>query len=229
MQTHVLPFALRDSSIAGGEATPSLAPVAPASSGRSAPMEIQVRGNGVRINDGLREFIDRRATRLDRMLDRVVDAKLELRALHNRVGPDTTAAQITIRSGRDVLRAEERAADQIVAIDQAFDKLERQIRRVHDKRSRRHAPGQETIRGGVLESGTVSAIDEVDLDDEQDFGALVRTKRFSVKPMDVEEAIEQMELLGHDFFLFHYVDEDIPSVVYRRRDGAYGLLIPKGG
>jgi putative sigma-54 modulation protein len=192
-------------------------------------MDIQVRGNGVRINDGLREFIDRRATRLDRMIDRVVDAKLELRALHNRVGPDITAAQITIRSGREVLRAEERAADQMVAIDQAFDKLERQIRRVHDKRSRRHAAGQETIRGGVLESESISAIDEADLDDEQDVGDLVRTKRFSVKPMDVEEAIEQMELLGHDFFLFHYVDEDIPSVVYRRRDGAYGLLIPKGG
>jgi putative sigma-54 modulation protein len=191
-------------------------------------MEIQVRGNGVRINDGLLEFIDRRATRLDRMVDRVVDAKLELRALHNRVGPDTTAAQITIRSGREVLRAEERAADQLVAIDQAFDKLERQIRRVHDKRSRRHAPGQETIRGGVAEPETISASDEIDLDDEQNVGDLVRTKRFVVKPMDVEEAIEQMELLGHDFFLFHYVDEDIPSVVYRRRDGSYGLLIPKG-
>jgi putative sigma-54 modulation protein len=191
-------------------------------------MEIQVRGNGVRINDGLLEFIDRRASRLDRMVDRVVDAKLELRALHNRVGPDTTAAQITIRSGREVLRAEERAADQLVAIDQAFDKLERQIRRVHDKRSRRHAPGQETIRGGVLEPETTPAAYEIDLDDEQNVGDLVRTKRFVVKPMDVEEAIEQMELLGHDFFLFHYVDEDIPSVVYRRRDGAYGLLIPKG-
>jgi putative sigma-54 modulation protein len=191
-------------------------------------MEIQVRGNGVRINDGLREFIDKRATRLDRMLDRVVEAKLELRALHNRVGPDTTAAQITIRAGREVLRAEERATDQMVAIDQAFDKLERQIRRVHDKRSRRHAPGQATIRDGVPEAETISASDEIEPDDEQDFGDLVRTKRFAVKPMDVEEAIEQMELLGHDFFLFHYVDEDIPSVVYRRRDGSYGLLIPKG-
>ena len=191
-------------------------------------MEIQVRGNGVKINDGLREFIDKRAMRLDRMVDRVVDAKLELRALHNRVGPDTTAAQITIRSGREVLRAEERATDQIVAIDQAFDKLERQIRRVHDKRSRRHAPGQATIRGDVAQSESISTIDEVDLDDELDVGDLVRTKRFVVKPMDVEEAIEQMELLGHDFFLFHYVDEDIPSVVYRRRDGSYGLLIPKG-
>ena len=192
-------------------------------------MEIQVRGNGVTIDDGLREFVDRRAVRLDRMVDRVVDAKLELRALHNRVGPDTTTAQITIRSGRDVLRAEERAADQMVAIDQAFDKLERQIRRVHDKRTRRHAPRQETIRDGVLLPDPATAIDDPDLDEEVNVGDLVRTKRFGLKPMDVEEAIEQMELLGHDFFLFHYVDEDILSVVYRRRDGTYGLLIPKGG
>lgn len=191
-------------------------------------MEIQVRGKGVTINDGLREIIDRRAVRLDRMVDRVVDAKLELRALHNRVGPDTTTAQITIRSGRDVLRAEERAADQKVAIDQAFDKLERQIRRVHDKRSRRHAPGQATIRDGITGPETASTLDESELDEDEDVGDLVRTKRFGLKPINVEEAIEQMELLGHDFFLFHYVDEDIPSVVYRRRDGAYGLLIPKG-
>jgi len=191
-------------------------------------MEMQVRGNGVTIDDDLREFIDRRAVRLDRMVGRVVDAKLELRALHNRVGPDTTTAQITIRSGRDVLRAEERASDQMVAIDQAFDKLERQIRRVHDKRTRRHSPGQESIRASVLTSETAVSVDDSDLDEDENVGDLVRTKRFGVKPMDVEEAIEQMELLGHDFFLFHYVDEDIPSVVYRRRDGTYGLLIPKG-
>ena len=192
-------------------------------------MEIQVRGNGVTIDDDLREFIDRRAGRLDRMVDRVVEAKLELRGLYNRVGPDTTTAQITIRSGREVLRAEERAADQKVAIDQAFDKLERQIRRVHDKRSRRHAPGQATIRIEIPDPEAAVAADEVELDDELNVGDLVRTKRFGLKPMDVDEAIEQMELLGHDFFLFHYVDEDIPSVVYRRRDGTYGLLIPKGG
>ena len=70
-------------------------------------MEIQVRGNGVTVNEQLREFINRRATRLDHLIDRVVEAKLELRGIHNRVGPDTTTAQITIRSGRDVLRAEE--------------------------------------------------------------------------------------------------------------------------
>ena len=112
-------------------------------------MEIQVRGNGVAIDDGLREFIDRRATRLDHLVDRVVDAKLELRALHNRVGPDTTAAQITIRSGAKCSAPKSARPTRYVAIDQAFDKLERQIRRVHDKRSRRHAPGQATIRDGA--------------------------------------------------------------------------------
>lgn len=196
-------------------------------------MDIQVRGNGVSINDDVMEFINRRATRLDRLVDRVVDAKLELRALHNRVGPDVTAAQITIRSGRDVLRAEERDAEQIVAITQAFDKLERQIRRVHGKRSRRKAAGQPTIRDQFAVPMTDSEPDgletDLDEDDEIAVGDLVRTKRFGVKPMDVEEAIEHMELLGHDFFLFHHAGEDIPSVVYRRRDGAYGLLIPKAG
>jgi putative sigma-54 modulation protein len=187
-------------------------------------VDIQVRGNGVDVNEDVLAFIDRRASRLDRLVGRVTDAKLELRALHNRVGPDNTAAQITIRSGREVLRAEEHATEKIVAIDQAFDKLERQIRRVHDKRTRRKAPGQATIRASaaddLVEDGLAS-------EDELSVGDLVRTKRFGLKPIDVEEAIEQMELLGHDFFLFHYADEDIPSVVYRRRDGSYGLLIPK--
>ncbi|MCA9881098.1 MAG: ribosome-associated translation inhibitor RaiA, partial [Thermomicrobiales bacterium] len=109
-------------------------------------MDIQVRGNGIPITDDLREYVARRGMRLDRLVDRVVDAKLELRALHNRVGPGTTAAQITIRAGRDVIRAEERATEPIVAIDQAFEKLERQVQRVSGKRRSRKAPGGESIR-----------------------------------------------------------------------------------
>lgn len=190
-------------------------------------MDIQVRGNGVAVNDDLLEYVNRRAARLERMVDRVIDAKLELRALHNRVGPETMAAQITIRSGRDVIRAEEHGPDRNAAIDRAFAKLERQIQRVHDKRRRRKNPGQPTIRAAFAEPETVTSANGVEAEDELNLGNLVRTKRFGMKPMDVDEAIEQMELLGHDFFLFHYADEDIPSVVYRRRDGAYGLIIPK--
>ncbi len=188
-------------------------------------MDFQVRGNGVPITDDLREYVTRRATRLDRLVDRVVDAKLELRALHNRVGPDSTAAQITIRAGRDLIRAEERAVEPIVAIDQAFEKLERQLRRVSGKRRNRKAPGTESIR--IASEPVVDDAETFDDDDGQELGTLVRTKRFDVKPMDIDEAIEQMELLGHDFFLFHYSAEDIPSVVYRRKDGSVGLLVPK--
>ena len=188
-------------------------------------MDFQVRGKGVPVTDDLREYVTRRATRLDRLVDRVVDAKLELRALHNRVGPDSTAAQITIRAGRDVIRAEERAAEPIVAIDQAFEKLERQVQRVSGKRRKRKAPGKESIR--VMPEPVVDEADLQDDDEAPDLGMLVRTKRFEVKPMDIDEAIEQMELLGHDFFLFHYSVEDIPSVIYRRKDGTVGLLVPK--
>lgn len=190
-------------------------------------MDFQVRGNGVPVTDDLREYVARRGMRLERLVDRVVDAKLELRALHNRVGPDSTAAQITIRTGRDVIRAEERAVEPIVAIDQAFEKLERQVHRVSGKRRNRKSPGMETIRV----SPDLAAVDVelVDDEDEPELGALVRTKRFDVKPMDIDEAIEQMELLGHDFFLFHHAGEDIPSVVYRRKDGSFGLLVPKAG
>ena len=190
-------------------------------------MDFQVRGNGVPVTDDLREYVTRRALRLDRLVDRVVDAKLELRALHNRVGPDSTAAKITIRAGRDVIRAEERAAEPIVAIDQAFEKLERQVQRVSGKRRNRKAPGMASIR--VAPEPAVDDDGLLDDDDEsRDLGTLVRTKRFDVKPMDIDEAIEQMELLGHDFYLFHYSVEDIPSVIYRRKDGSVGLLVPKG-
>lgn len=189
-------------------------------------MDFQVRGNGIPVTDDLREYVIRRASRLDRLVDRVVDARLELRALHNRVGPDSTAAQITIRTGRDVIRAEERATEPIVAIDQAFEKLERQVKRVSGKRRNRKAPGTASIR--VAPEPVVDDAGLMDDEDEADLGPLVRTKRFDVKPMDIDEAIEQMELLGHDFFLFHYSAEDIPSVVYRRKDGSVGLLVPKG-
>jgi putative sigma-54 modulation protein len=189
-------------------------------------MEIQVRGNGISVDNDLLTYVNRRATRLDRLIDRVIDAKLELRHLKQRSEPDSVSAQITIRSGRDVLRAEEQAVEATVAIDQAFAKLERRVERIHAKRRRRKGPGQPTIRGTHEDILIAEPDDSTDIDDDE-VGKLVRTKRFGVKPMDVDEAIEQMELLGHDFFLFHYSDEDIPSVVYRRRDGAYGLLIPR--
>ena len=191
-------------------------------------MHLQIRGHDIAVTDDLRDFAERRANKLDHLLTRVVDAKLELRHRHNRTGGDTTTAQLTIQTGKRLLRAEEDAADPIQAIDRAVDKLVRQIRRYHDKRTDRKGPRTaEFVASALSADAEPDDLDDEALDDADDRpNGLVRTKRFSVKPMDVEEAIDQMELLGHDFYLFHNAIEQQLNVLYRRRDGTYGLLAP---
>ncbi len=179
-------------------------------------MELQIRANDVHISENLQAAADRHALRLDRLVDRVVDAKLELRRQSQRNGGEVTIAQVTLHTGKTTLRAEERDADPIRAVDSAMDKLERQVRKHHERKSDRH--------GRRI---TDQTLPEIPADDTDSEGQLVRTKRFPVKPMDAEEAIEQMELLGHDFFLFQNVDARAITLVYRRRDGSFGLLIPE--
>ena len=186
-------------------------------------MNIQIRANGTKISDDLRDYIDIRIGRLDRLVDHVVDAQLELKKEKSRTGGQHTRAQITLQTGKHVLRAEVIDNEEARAIDQVIDKLERQIRKFNDKRNDRKG------RTGVsnLSVQIAAPADSVLMEDEVDDEArLVRTKRFAMKPMDVDEAIDQLELVGHDFFLFHNVDERQLNVIYRRRDGSYGLLGP---
>lgn len=189
-------------------------------------MELRIRGHEVNITDDLLEFAERRTNKLSHLIDHVVEAKLELRRRHQRTGGDSITAQITIQTGRDILRAEEHDREAHVAIDKAVDKLDRRVRRVHERRTDRKGPRPD-LTPSILE---VNDVDE-DLDDETEgettiTRGLVRTKRFTLKPMDIDEAIEQMELLGHDFFLFQNASESHLNVVYRRIDGSYGLLAP---
>jgi len=196
-------------------------------------MALQVRGNGITVSDEMREFAEKRIGRLDRLVPKIDERKLELRHNHAKSGPDTVTAQVTVQSGRTVLRAEEADPDAKLAIDRAVDKLVGQVRKVHSKRAKRGASRAETIRTvdpSPLQpepAGTAEPVDAADGD--EGLGAVVRTKRFSLKPMDVDEAIEQMELLGHDFFLFQSAEEDTLCVVYRRKGGDYGLLVPERG
>jgi ribosome hibernation promoting factor len=184
-------------------------------------MDLAIRGNDVEITDELRQFATRRVEGFDRLLGRVVDAKLELRRTHQRTA-DSIAAQITIQTGRNILRAEERDNDAQRAVDKVVNKIERQARRFHEKRSDRHGP-----RPGLIDELLPSRDGGAETEEPESVAALVRTKRFTVKPMDPEEAIEQMELLGHDFYLFHNAEEAQINVVYRRHDGTYGLLAPE--
>jgi putative sigma-54 modulation protein len=186
-------------------------------------VELQIRSNNITVNDDLESYATQRVSKLDRLVDHVVDAKLELKHRKNRTGHDVTA-QLTIQTGRRLLRAEEHDHDVRRAIDLVTEKMASQIRRFHDKRTNKKG------RGAAVAEATAPVMDvDVDVTDEEtqpEIGDIVRTKRFSVKPMMPEEAIEQMELLGHDFFLFHNADDEQLNVLYRRNDGTYGLLAP---
>jgi putative sigma-54 modulation protein len=196
-------------------------------------MELHIRNVDTPISAELRAFANRHAAKLDRFFDRAVDAQLELRARPQRSGGEITRVQVTIQSGRVLLRSEEEDHDPHKAIDRAFTKLLHQVRRFHDRRTERKAqpPHRSTAFDGLrpLEPDEIEAIEALEdgTTDEEPRQGIVRTKRFSLKPMRPDEAVDQMELLGHDFFLFFNDDEGQMNVVYRRRDGAFGLLAPE--
>jgi putative sigma-54 modulation protein len=191
-------------------------------------MELTIRGADISVSPELRDFAEDRIAKLDKFVEHVVDAKLELKRNHRRNNASYVVAQLTIQTGRDLLRAEEQDQDARKAINLVVDKMEKQARKVSERRTSRKRAG--TPMSEI--SQPVTLLDEPDTGDDfaedgfEELGAVVRTKRFAVKPMDVDEAIEQMELLGHDFFLFHNAEESTMNVLYRRKDGSYGLLAP---
>ncbi len=181
-------------------------------------MDMQITGRNMEVTERLEDYVQRKASKLDRYMSGLSSARMDLSMENTKSATDRQVAQLTIRSDRGIiLRAEERTGDMFSSIDAVMDKMSRQIARYKGKRqrSRRGAPPEDL--GMPVEE--LSAVD--------DDGRVVRTKRFSLVPMVEEEAVEQMELLGHDFFVFFNVDEDGVNVLYRRKDGNYGLLIPE--
>ncbi len=187
-------------------------------------MEVQIKARDYKVSPGLREFIQGRVDKLDRFIGRVTDAKLELTHEHPRSGGERLTAQLTIATGRAILRAEEQHADPRRAIDLTVEKMCRRIKRYHSKRlDRRERPG------ATLPDLAPDELDEIELDDvEWDGGGrgIVRTKQFALKPMSSDEAVDQLELLGHDFFVFLNADDNRVNVLYRRKGGDYGLIQP---
>jgi putative sigma-54 modulation protein len=181
-------------------------------------MELQITGRNMDMTQRLDDYVQRKAEKLDRYMPNISSARMELSVENTKSAADRQVAQLTIRSDRGViLRAEERTGDMFTSIDAVMDKMSRQIARYKGKRqrARREAPPEDL--GLPIE---IEAFDEEE-------GQVVRTKRFSVAPMVQEEAVEQMELLGHDFFVFFNADEEGINVLYCRKDGNYGLLIPE--
>ncbi len=175
-------------------------------------MEIEVHGNNIEVTDALRDYIDKKLGKLERYFDFPLRPQVALVVQKENRRVEIT---IPINNGR-ILRAEVDSENMYSSIDQAVDKIDRQVRK-HKTRINRKAREMPD-----------DLIEEAPRENEEDQGPkLVRTKSFTMKPMDVEEAILEMELLDHDFFVFISAETDEVNVVYRRRDGNYGLIEPR--
>jgi putative sigma-54 modulation protein len=173
----------------------------------------------------VRQYVETKTSRLDRYMPNLADIMVELDQQNAKNVNERQVAQITIRDTRGtILRAEERTGDMFASIDAVVDKLYRQIKRYRGKRLAKRQSA--TSLGEVFAELEPLPIEE-DLEEATIEDTIVRRKRFPVQPMTPEEAIDQMELLGHDFFVFFNAIEEGVNVVYRRRDGDYGLLQPE--
>ncbi len=184
----------------------------------SPGLEIQARN--MEINDRIREYVTKKANKLDKFLPAIEETRVELSHLKSaRSASDRHVAQITIRGKNLLLRAEERADDIFAAFDVAINKIERQIDRYKGKKYRG--------RGDGRSAAEVAPEPEIEIEPDEE-PLIVRRKKFSLIPMNEAEAIEQMKLLGHDnFFLFFDAEANKVKVLYRRRNGTYGLIEPE--
>jgi putative sigma-54 modulation protein len=180
-------------------------------------MRLQVKGKNVEVSDSIRSYAEEKLGKLGRQLADPTEVELELSLERNPSIADNHVAEVTVRTKGPTLRAREASSDMKASIDQLVDKLERQVTRYREKRQRRWATGRDN--GSTPETIPVAGEDTEPV--------IVKTKQFPVKPMTPEEAVLQLELLGHDFFVFQNADTDEVNVVYRRRDGNYGLIEPQ--
>jgi putative sigma-54 modulation protein len=184
--------------------------------------KIEIVTKNMELNDRINEYVTKKLSKLDRFLSGIEDTRVDLAFIKSaRNSADRQVAQITVRGKGFILRTEERATDIFAAIDAAVEKMQRQVERLKGKRS--HARGDGTPASEVVPDVPVG-------EEEPIIPAIVRRKEFTLVPMDENEAIEQMALLGHEnFFIFYNVNTNAINVLYHRRDGHFGLIEPKVG
>ncbi|WP_430609870.1 ribosome hibernation-promoting factor, HPF/YfiA family [Enterococcus sp. DIV0876] len=177
-----------------------------------------VRGENIEVTEAIRDYVEKKVGKLERYFNDVPEATAHVNL---KVYTEKTAkVEVTIPLPFLVLRAEETSPDLYASIDLVVDKLERQIRKFKTKINRKS-------RETALVPPTDGDLFTSESNDEETNGSdldIVRTKRLSLKPMDSEEAVLQMNMLGHNFFIFEDAETNGTSIVYRRKDGKYGLI-----
>ena len=172
-------------------------------------MKVTVVTKNIELTPALKDMVEKKVSKLDKYFESDVNAKATLSVQKNR-----HRIEVAIPFNGILLRAEEMTEDMYKSIDKVEEKLERQIRKQRTKLARKH--------NNSLKFSELVA----DAQEDEHQGKVVKTKKFAVKPMDVEEAILQMELIGHNFFVYKDAETNEISVLYKRKDGDYGLLEP---
>ena len=190
-------------------------------------MQLTVKGKNLELKDPIRAHVEKKLGRLDRFMDSISQTEVEISMERTKAAVDRYVVEVTMTANGTILRGEEKAADVYSAIDSVVDVMQRRLTRFKEKIQQRG-------RGGV----TIREQQEAQAEPQE--GALaatdhhprphiVRRKLVSVKPMSEEEAEEQMELLGHDFFLFFNASSNRTAVIYRRHGGDYGMMEAEEG
>ena len=185
--------------------------------------KVEIQARNMRLTDNTRDYVEEKAAKLERYLQDIDEIHVELS--HNKTARnanDRQVTQITVRTKGYILRTEERADDLHVAFDEAIDKMQRQIERYKGKHYRGRGDGR---------SAAEVAEEEWPVDETGELLPLIaKRKKFILIPMNEDEAVEQMRLLGHNnFFVFFNAEKNSIQVLYLRRNGSYGLIEPVVG
>ncbi|MDF2676113.1 MAG: raiA [Bacillota bacterium] len=180
-------------------------------------MKVNVFGKNMQLTDALRETTVKKVKRLDKFFQQDVESKVVL-SIENHKALKVQKVEVTIPFNNKILRVEEESDDMYNSIDEAVEALERQIRKYKTKLESKHQ-NNDSVR--------FENIEPLDIEEDEDEFKVVKTKKFAIKPMGIEEAILQMDLLKHNFFVFLNADSEEVNVVYKRNDRNYGLIEPE--
>lgn len=183
-------------------------------------MDIAIKGRNIEVTEALESYIEKKLNKISRFFDRISDIQVVLSTGNSKSSGAIQKVEVTARIDGKIIRAQESTPDMYASIDLVVDKLERRIK---------------TFKGKLLDRGRVRVSEKaekgeevIQLEEPEEEGALsdriVRRKRLTITPMSVEEALLQMELLGHDFFIFINAETSEINIVYSRKEGGYGLI-----
>ena len=208
-------------------------------------MEISISARNLTVSDRFREYVSERAHKVEQLTHRVHDLTVKVtRHDHSKTSGPEDQVELTVHGDGQIVRAEAQAGDKFAAFDIAFGKLTERLRRASDKRKVHHgrhgSPGTAELTASDFASLDVTPVDldvltgavhaDPDNDEIDELGQspiVIRHKEFKDEPMSVDDALYRMELVGHDFYLFHDSATDKPSVVYRRKGWNYGVITLK--